>query len=160
MPDTTRLRLDYMPGAAALAALDRAASFFPSLARQALIDRLVICGLSALEHTHWQPPTLLGSNRDRWRLPGKRGPDTVQRAKPTGSAGAPLRSPVASSSGWTCRRIDVPPQDLFLTPEKAAQLLALPESTLAQRLPAVQFGSAVLYRAADVAAAADRRECP
>lgn len=63
-----RIRIDYMPGPAALDALALAAAMFPDRP-QALIDRLVICGLSALAHRHWRPPPLYGKNRDAWRLP-------------------------------------------------------------------------------------------
>ena len=66
---SARVRIDWMPGAAALEALDVAAVMFPDARPQALIDRLVICGLSALAHRHWRPPPLYGKNRDAWRLP-------------------------------------------------------------------------------------------
>ena len=68
MPKCERTRIDYMPGPAALEALDLAAAMFPDRP-QALIDRLVICGLSALMHRHWHPPYLGGKDRDKWRLP-------------------------------------------------------------------------------------------
>lgn len=67
MPKITRTRLDYMPGAAALAALDMAAEMFPNLRSQALLDKLVITAVSALQHRHWQPPFLYGSDRDKWK---------------------------------------------------------------------------------------------
>ena len=35
----------------------------------ALIDRLVITGLSALVHGRWEPPRLYGRDRERWKLP-------------------------------------------------------------------------------------------
>lgn len=66
MPETTRRRIDYMPGPAAQGALDRAAGVYPELRLQALIDKLVICGLSALTFDHWTPPALHGKNRDLW----------------------------------------------------------------------------------------------
>lgn len=69
MPKCERTRIDYMPGAAALEALDLAAAMFPDTRPQALLDRLVICGLSALAHKHWRAPFLGGRDRDRWKLP-------------------------------------------------------------------------------------------
>lgn len=68
MPKTGRTRIDYMPGAAALEALDIAAKMFPKTRPQALLDTLVITGLSALAHNHWRAPFLWG-HRDRWELP-------------------------------------------------------------------------------------------
>jgi hypothetical protein len=41
---------------------------FPKANTQALIDRMVITGLSALVHGKWQPPSLWG-HRERWKLP-------------------------------------------------------------------------------------------
>ena len=57
-----------MPGAAAVEALQAAQAMYPKANTQALIDRMVITGLSALVHGKWQPPCLWGA-RDRWRLP-------------------------------------------------------------------------------------------
>ncbi len=68
MPRTARARIDWMPSRAALDALALAAAMFPDRP-QALIDRLVICGLSALAHKHWHAPYLYGKDRDAWRLP-------------------------------------------------------------------------------------------
>lgn len=68
MPRTTRQRVDWMPGAAAQQALLVAADKWPDLNTQAIIDKLVICGLSALLQ-RWEPPSLYGRDRDRWRLP-------------------------------------------------------------------------------------------
>ena len=64
-----RVRVDYMPGRAAVEALQAAQGLFPNSNTQALIDRLVITGLSALVHGHWKPPPLYGRNRDAWKLP-------------------------------------------------------------------------------------------
>ena len=73
MPKIDRARIDYMPGEAALNALDMAADLFPNLRTQALIDRLVIVAVSAMhhaeEHRPWQPPSMWGTDRDRWKLP-------------------------------------------------------------------------------------------
>lgn len=69
MPKVTRNRLDYMPGDAAYTALVLAAEMFPNLRTQALIDKLLITGVSALCHQHWKPPGLYGKDRDKWRLP-------------------------------------------------------------------------------------------
>jgi hypothetical protein len=55
-----------MPGRAALDALKIAKEKYPALGKQELIDKLVICGLSALLHQHWQPPSLYGKDRDKW----------------------------------------------------------------------------------------------
>ena len=63
------MRVDYMPGAAAVEALQAAQELFPNSNTQALIDRLVITGLSALVQGHWRPPPLYGRDRDTWRLP-------------------------------------------------------------------------------------------
>lgn len=67
MSKNTRLRIDYMPGMAAQAVLADAAKLFPNLNNQAIIDKLLITGLSALKHQHWQPPALFGHDRDKWR---------------------------------------------------------------------------------------------
>ena len=69
MPKTDRTRIDYMPGAAALDALNLAAEMFPDARLQALLDMLVITAVSALAHKHWQPPRLWGRDRDAWKLP-------------------------------------------------------------------------------------------
>ena len=69
MPKIDRTRLDYMPGDAACNALALAAQMFPNLRCQALLDKLVITGVSALHHQHWKPPGLYGNDRDKWRLP-------------------------------------------------------------------------------------------
>ena len=80
MPKTERTRIDYMPGDAALDALNMAADLFPKLRTQALLDRLLITAVSALhhaaQHKPWQPPGMCGTDRDRWKLtdgptPGK-----------------------------------------------------------------------------------------
>jgi hypothetical protein len=67
MRDPRRQRIDYMPGPAALAVLEHAQERFPDHSQQAMIDRLLIIGYSALLHQHWQPPALHGRNRLRWR---------------------------------------------------------------------------------------------
>jgi len=69
MPKTNRTRIDYMPGPAALQALEAAQALHPKDNTQALLDRLCIVGLSALVHRHWAPPWLHGRNRERWKLP-------------------------------------------------------------------------------------------
>ena len=69
MPKKDRTRIDYMPGSAALNALDLADAMFPTLRNQALIDKLVITAVSALAYQHWQPPALWGHDRDAWKLP-------------------------------------------------------------------------------------------
>jgi len=66
MSKTTRVRVDYMPGAAALEAMQIAGELYPRDNIQALIDRLVITGLAAMS---WKPPSLYGRDRDRWKLP-------------------------------------------------------------------------------------------
>ncbi len=68
MPKSDRVRVDYMPCQAAIEALQAAQVMFPKASTQALIDRMVITGLSALVHGKWQPPSLWGK-RDRWKLP-------------------------------------------------------------------------------------------
>ena len=51
MPKSDRTRIDYMPGDAALDALALAEGMFPALRTQALIDRLLITAVSALQRT-------------------------------------------------------------------------------------------------------------
>ncbi len=68
MPKSDRTRIDYMPCPAAVEALEAAQAYHPKDSTQALIDRLVITGLSALVHGRWEPPHLWG-RRDKWRLP-------------------------------------------------------------------------------------------
>lgn len=63
------MRVDYTPGPAAAEALAAMTDEYPGDNTQALIDRLVIAGASALLHQHWQPPSLHGSNRAKWRAP-------------------------------------------------------------------------------------------
>lgn len=69
MPKSDRIRVDYMPCPAAVEALQAAQGLYPDNNTQALIDRLVITGLSALVQGHWKPPSLYGRDRDRWALP-------------------------------------------------------------------------------------------
>ena len=73
MPKTERTRIDYMPGTAALDALALAEDMYPNLRTQALIDRMVIAGVSAIQHSAqykpWQPPSMWGTDRDKWKLP-------------------------------------------------------------------------------------------
>lgn len=66
MAKKDRTRIDYMPGQAAFDALALAGEMFPNMRPQALIDKLVITGLVAL---NWKPPMLYGADRDRWKLP-------------------------------------------------------------------------------------------
>ena len=68
MPKPDRVRVDYMPCPAAVEALTVAQARYPNSNTQALIDRMVITGLSALVHGRWDPPALYGK-RDRWTLP-------------------------------------------------------------------------------------------
>ncbi len=69
MIKANRTRIDYMPGPAALEALQAAQALHPADNAQALIDRLVIVGLAALRHPPWKPPALYGRDRSRWKLP-------------------------------------------------------------------------------------------
>ena len=68
MPKSDRVRVDYMPCQAAAEAIQAAQEMYPKANTQALIDRMVITGLSALVHGRWEPPSLWGT-RDRWQLP-------------------------------------------------------------------------------------------
>jgi hypothetical protein len=61
-----RLRVDWMPGPAACDALEIGEQLLPHLGRQAVIDKLLICGLHALRQS---PPVLWGHDRDEWALP-------------------------------------------------------------------------------------------
>jgi len=67
MSSTERPRIDYRPGKAAQEALELAQAKFPNLRLQALLDKLVITGTSALLWVHWTPPALHGNDRDRWK---------------------------------------------------------------------------------------------
>ena len=69
MSKANRPRIDYTPCPAALEALQAARKLHPDHITQRLIDRLVIVGLSALVHGHWEPPKLHGRDRDAWTLP-------------------------------------------------------------------------------------------
>ena len=81
MPKIDRTRIDYMPGDAAIDALNLAADMFPNLRTQALIDKLLITAISALHHAkhhrHWQAPYLNGKDRDKWKLPDGLVPEDV-----------------------------------------------------------------------------------
>ena len=79
----TRQRIEWVPGAAALEALEAGADLFPGLGRQAVIDRLVIVGVSAYLSDHWRMPELPGRSRHRWRLPA----NVAAKVKP-GKCGA------------------------------------------------------------------------
>ncbi len=68
MPKSDRTRIDYTPCDAAVEAIQAAQAYHPRDNTQALIDRLVIIGLSALVHGRWEPPHLWG-RREKWRLP-------------------------------------------------------------------------------------------
>lgn len=65
----TKTRIDWVPGAAALDALAIAEECFPNQGRQAVIDRMLIMGVSAYLASHWQPPQFVGRSRHRWHLP-------------------------------------------------------------------------------------------
>ena len=69
MTKTNRARVDYMPGPAAQEVLQAARDLYPHSNTQALIDRLVIVGYSALVQARWEPPRLSGPDRDGWKLP-------------------------------------------------------------------------------------------
>ena len=72
MPSSsTKLRIDWVPGAAALDALAIAEALFPGQGRQDVIDRMLIMGVSAYLANHWQPPQFQGRSRHRWRLPAE-----------------------------------------------------------------------------------------
>ena len=66
MTKKDRPRTDYMRGQAAFDALGLAAKRFLNMRPQALIDKLVITGLCAL---NWKAPALYGADRDLWKLP-------------------------------------------------------------------------------------------
>lgn len=69
MTKKNRVRVDYMPSPAALEALELAQALHPKDNTQALIDRMVIVGLSALMHERWEPPRFYARNRKQWQLP-------------------------------------------------------------------------------------------
>lgn len=70
MRKSDRQRIDYMPCSAAREAIEIAQSLFPDSNAQALLDRLVITGLVAMQ---WKPPSLYGRDREQWRLPASVG---------------------------------------------------------------------------------------
>ena len=47
-------------------ALAVANAMFPDMRSQAVLDKLLITGLCALQ---WKPPRLWGNDRDQWKLP-------------------------------------------------------------------------------------------
>lgn len=65
----TKERIEWNPGAAALAALVVGENLFPTRNRQDVIDMLVIIAVSALKSTPWQPPSFPAGSRYRWPLP-------------------------------------------------------------------------------------------
>lgn len=69
-----RQRIDYMPGTAAIEAIEHAEALKPRMRRQDLIDLLVIRGLWTIKH---EPPALPGVDRDRWHLP-----DSLRNSEP------------------------------------------------------------------------------
>ena len=69
MSKASRTRIDYTPCKAALKALQAAQGLHPKDNTQALIDRQVIVGYSALVQPRWEPPHLYGRNREAWKLP-------------------------------------------------------------------------------------------
>jgi hypothetical protein len=72
MPSSsTRQRIDYTPGDAALEAIDVARTLLVGHGQQDVLDRLVILGLWALKRS--PPPALLGNDRHRWTLPAELG---------------------------------------------------------------------------------------
>lgn len=79
MAKKDRTRIDYMPGQAAYDALGLASEMYPDLRPQALIDKLVITGLVALQ---WEQPRLYGTDRDRWRLPEQFRSDRPETSQP------------------------------------------------------------------------------
>jgi hypothetical protein len=79
MAKKDRTRIDYMPGQAAYDALGLASEMYPDLRPQALIDKLVITGLVALQ---WAHPRLYGTDRDRWRLPEQFRSDRTEAGQP------------------------------------------------------------------------------
>ena len=81
MSKANRTRIDYMPGPAALEALQAAQELHPRDNTQALIDRLVIVGLSVIAHPPWKLPSLWGSDRDRWKLPESLRPSEPEEAR-------------------------------------------------------------------------------
>ena len=83
MPKQDRTRIDYMPGNAALDALELAGEMFPDIRpQQALLDKLVITAVSALAHDRvykrWEPPRLWGRDRDAWKLPDELRPESAR----------------------------------------------------------------------------------
>lgn len=66
MSRKVRTRIDYMPGDAAQKAIDDASRLMPNLGTQALLDKLILTGVSAITHVHWTPPALYGKDRDKW----------------------------------------------------------------------------------------------
>ena len=66
--DPNRIRIDYQPSPAAIAALKEAAAIAgPKLSTQALIDKLVLWGVWCAKKEQDRPPALFGTNRSTWR---------------------------------------------------------------------------------------------
>lgn len=66
--DPDRIRIDYQPGPAALAAIEEAEALAgPKLSKAALLDKLVLWGLWCAKKEQDRPPPLFGTNRARWR---------------------------------------------------------------------------------------------
>ena len=61
-------RIEWIPSRAGEDVLRVAAKLYPQYARAALIEKLLITGLSALRQQPWRPPELWG-NRKGWKLP-------------------------------------------------------------------------------------------
>lgn len=68
MRDPKKPRIDYTPGRAAATAIDEEHQKHPDFTLQAVIDRLVLIGYSAVNSAHWQPPHLPGRSRKQWKL--------------------------------------------------------------------------------------------
>lgn len=68
-------RVDWMPGDAALQALEEIIRLRPGLNRQDAIDYAVITAASALRFRTWQPPQVVGKGRHRW-IVAECGPST------------------------------------------------------------------------------------
>ena len=84
MSGPKRPAIEWIPSPAGEQALLIAQRLYPQLSRPALIEKLLITGLSAIRHAPWTPPPLWGSDRMAWKLP-------VGLAEPgsTGNTGKP-----------------------------------------------------------------------
>lgn len=65
---SSKQRIDWMPGGAALRALQVVMQKQPQLTRQEAIDYAMLVAASALTHEPWHPPQVGVTGRYKWSL--------------------------------------------------------------------------------------------